>query len=281
MNDPLRLPPSDSVDEIASAIVDGQATAAEEALLATDPALAPRVAELQLTRDRIRALATESPIDSARRDAMIQRALSQTAPVVPLSSARRWRRPQPAVLGAAAAAILLVVGFGVLSRRSGDSEKFAAVGNTIGTSNDAASEAASGPGAALDSAGGRASAQAPTGASGSGTGSAAPAASLAAGAASTSPAATTALADLGSFSDEETLRTALRQNPGLLALPTSPSSAAKSFNADSSRCQIDAGNRAVATLRGRPVLIVVDPTSSTSPITIVDIETCTITLQPR
>jgi hypothetical protein len=110
--------------ELASAYLDGEATADERARVEGDPALLAEVERLRRVRD---AVAATSPAPPAQRDAAIAQALAAfdelqvdapTPPnVVPMSSRRRARWMQG--LTAAAAAVVLVLGGIVIANRGG------------------------------------------------------------------------------------------------------------------------------------------------------------------
>ena len=106
-------------DELASAYLDGEATAEEAALVEGDPRLSALVEELQAVKDLV-AAPVELPSDEAR-DQMIAQALDHPAPVVSLEKARRRMRPTPrqarAVLAAAAVvAAIAIVGVTVFQQ---------------------------------------------------------------------------------------------------------------------------------------------------------------------
>lgn len=101
-------------DELASAYLDGEATAEEAALVEGDPRLSTLVEELQAVKDLV-AAPVEPPSDEVR-DQMIAQALDHRAPVVPLESARRRLRPmtpRARVVLAAAAVVAAIAIVGV------------------------------------------------------------------------------------------------------------------------------------------------------------------------
>ena len=113
--------------ELASAYLDGEATADERARVEADPELLAEVARLRHIGD---AVAATSPASPAHRDAAIAAALSvfdelrvggPTAPtVVPIAS-RRHARWMQALTAAAAIAVLVLGGF-VIANRGGDDD---------------------------------------------------------------------------------------------------------------------------------------------------------------
>jgi hypothetical protein len=113
--------------ELASAYLDGEATADERARVEGDPALLAEVDRLRRVHD---AVAVVSPASPAQRDAAIAAALSAfdelrvDAPsppnVVSIAGRRRARLMQ--VLTAAAAAAVLVLGGFIIANRGGDDD---------------------------------------------------------------------------------------------------------------------------------------------------------------
>lgn len=125
------------LDELASAYLDGEATAEEAALVESDPNLQARVEELRIVRELV-AAPVEVPSDEVR-DQMIAQALDHRAPVVSLERARRRLRavpPQVRVVLAAAAVVvaIAVVGVTLFDRASRDGDRFA---DDMATSADA------------------------------------------------------------------------------------------------------------------------------------------------
>ena len=110
------------LDELASAYLDGEATAEETALVDSDPGLQARVEELRAVRDLV-AAPVEVPSDEVR-DQMIAQALDRRAPVISLETARRRLRaipPQARVILAAAAVVAAIALVGVtIFERQGD-----------------------------------------------------------------------------------------------------------------------------------------------------------------
>ena len=111
------------LDELASAYLDGEATAEEAALVESDPGLQALVEELRAIRDLV-ATPVEQPSDEVR-DEMVAQALAHRAPVVSMEKARRRLRsipPQARVILAAAAvvAVIAMVGVTVFERASDD-----------------------------------------------------------------------------------------------------------------------------------------------------------------
>lgn len=102
------------LDELASAYLDGEATAQEAALVESDPRLQALVEELRAVRNLV-AAPVEPPTGEVQ-DQMIARALDQRAPVVSLESGRRRLRsvpPQARVVLAAAAVVAVIAMVGV------------------------------------------------------------------------------------------------------------------------------------------------------------------------
>lgn len=116
-----RMTPEE-LDELASAYLDGEATAEEAALVESDPRLQELVEELRTVRELI-ATPVEVPSDEVR-DQMIARALDHRAPVVSMETARRRLRaipPQARVILAAAAVVAAIALVGVtIFERQGD-----------------------------------------------------------------------------------------------------------------------------------------------------------------
>jgi hypothetical protein len=132
-------PPVD--DELATALVDGEATPEEQARLADDPALAARVEQLRAVRAMVGATPEPPPAEAreqAIRAALAEAALAEAATSAPVAAgagsgpaagsppplppvdldARRNRR-RAWLPAAAAAAVALVLGFGALGALSG------------------------------------------------------------------------------------------------------------------------------------------------------------------
>ncbi|MDE0603482.1 MAG: hypothetical protein OXI18_03670 [bacterium] len=104
----------EELDELASAYLDGEATAGEAALVESDPHLQELVEELRAVRELI-AAPVEVPSDDVQ-DQMIARALDHRAPVVSMETARRRLRaipPQARVILAAAAVVAAIALVGV------------------------------------------------------------------------------------------------------------------------------------------------------------------------
>ncbi len=114
--DEPEVPAADPVDELASALVDGEALGAERAR-ADEPAVAARVAAFEAVAARVGA--PVDPPDDLARERAIRAALAAHSP------ARARRRP-PAWLPAAAAVAVVVVGLGLLVAAIGPSDDDAA-----------------------------------------------------------------------------------------------------------------------------------------------------------
>ena len=110
------------LDELASAYLDGEATAEEAALVESDPRLQELVEELRAIRE-LMAAPVDMPSDEVR-DQMIARALDHRAPVVSMETARRRLQaipPQARVILAAAAVVAAIALVGVtIFERQGD-----------------------------------------------------------------------------------------------------------------------------------------------------------------
>jgi hypothetical protein len=124
----------DPLDDLASAHLDGETTAAEAARVAADPELRARVARLATARDHLRGAAP--PVDPVRRDDAVAAALAafdlaatDPAPeagrvaVTPITAARRAiaSRRTLRLVGIAAAVILLAVAVPLIGRLGSDS----------------------------------------------------------------------------------------------------------------------------------------------------------------
>ncbi len=123
MNDERGHMTPQELDELASAYLDGEATAEEAVLVESDPPLQTLVEELRTVRDLV-AEPAELPSDEVR-DQMIARALDHRAPVVSLEKARHQLRtvaPQARVVLAAAAVVaaIAVVGVTIFQRQGSE-----------------------------------------------------------------------------------------------------------------------------------------------------------------
>ncbi|HEY1278027.1 MAG TPA: hypothetical protein VGF22_00045 [Acidimicrobiales bacterium] len=112
-------PSDDQRDELASAYLDGEATAAERARVEADPELVRRVAQLGVVRA---ALGAPGPSAGAEtRDHAIATALAAASPpaatVTPIERHRSSRRALT-ILGAAAAAVGVIAAVAVVATRS-------------------------------------------------------------------------------------------------------------------------------------------------------------------
>ena len=194
------VPDADPLDEIAAAIVDGEATDEERARVASDPVLAARVAAFEAVA---RLVATPvPPLPDDRREAAIAAALAAPPAagtnVVPMRRAPVWQR---AWLPAAAAVAVVVGGLGLLVATLGSA------GND--TDQDTAAEAPTEATAFAerDDAGGVASGPPTTAAQ------QLPGAGAAGGAAADSAVETSAApADLGDLPDVASLEALLRED---------------------------------------------------------------------
>jgi hypothetical protein len=129
------------LDELASALLDGESSPEDAARLADDPALRARVTaraeELRTVRE---ALTELPPVDPARRERAIVAALDAfdeppTATVTPLAPRRGLSPRAVRALGAAAVVLLLALMVPLLlNRDSGDDEaSFESTGAALGT----------------------------------------------------------------------------------------------------------------------------------------------------
>jgi hypothetical protein len=250
------------LDELVSAYVDGEATAAERARVESDPALLERAATFRGLRE---AIAADPPaVSDEQRRLLIARALAETpAPLAPVRSlaARRFSRVAP--IAAAAACIAAFFAFAtwlVSGQDTGDGDSASSAGAATTAVRDALSQAEMAPSAAGGS-------QDNTKAGPSTT--VATAATTRAGAAPF----------LGAFADEVALRQALRDSSRLSAAPTSTVTAPQS-SADGdafATCAIAVpadATRVDALLRGRPVTALVRGTTAE----VIDHMTCTRTV---
>jgi hypothetical protein len=244
--------PNDPLDELASAHLDGLTTAAEAARIDADPDLTARVEAMRAVRAQLRDL--RPPVDEGRREAAIAAALAafddpELAEVTPL---RRRHATRLRVIGAVAAVALLALLIPTVTRLGEQ-----------GPDDDLASEIQedhgdSGAGAERDSTFGAMESAPENDASDQATALEAPYAST------TTAGAMAALVTLGTFADEASLLTAVRE--ALIAPPGDPAPAPPSPAA--ARCQAAAGRAAegigsavvltaVAVLAERQVLVTV------------------------
>ena len=238
-----------TLDEIVSAYVDGEATAAERAQVEADPALLERVATFRRLHDAVATTAV--PASAEARRALIARALRDMAPPAAMVHPLRARRFAAAArpLAVAAAIIAAFIGFAALVANNDngeDSETFASSGAAI-TKRDqfAPPPAGAGDSAAMEAA------QTPT---------------TAASSASGAPlAAVSPPPFLGSFTDEAALRRALVEQTAKTA-PAQTQGSARTTS-DAAACPEIAGSAPSdatvyrAELRGKPVTIMVSGTS--------------------
>ena len=121
---------SSDLDELASAYLDGEATAEERALVEGDPALLARVADLQAVSG---ALSAEIELPTtAQRDAAIAAAVA-VSNVADLDVARARRRIRVASIAAALLVVLGAVGILVRATSSQSEDKFQTVAGSIGS----------------------------------------------------------------------------------------------------------------------------------------------------
>jgi hypothetical protein len=269
---PVGPPEASESEELAAAILDGEATPAELAR-ADEPAVA---AALAAQRRAAATLAVDVPVDEAARERSIAAALAVrdegTAAAAPRRAddladrrARRAAGTLPVLAAAAAVVVALVVGALALAGRSDDDEDLAA------TAEDSA------PTGAADAAGG---------ASGSGVDEAATALALG--------------LDLGAFDDVEHLVAAAARRADLAR---SSAATAEGSDADHAGSAEDAGaldpteapastvagpacapplpegtvvSTATAILDGRPVLVTVLDGDDGTVVQVVDAATCDV-----
>jgi hypothetical protein len=247
-----------SLDELASAYLDGVATPDERSRVEADPALLTRVEAFR----RVRHLLADAPAPPAGQpDAILARVLASRAlprPEDELADRRSARRPRSVRVVAAAAAVL-AVGFlaGALVLALRDRE---------GHDTTAASSATSAP-AALAGTGAAGNGGARTATDeGKATGAPAPEA--------TAPSATgrelaAPIGDLGTFTDEQALRAAIPPSGRSPAV----SAAGPTASPPASSCPTDAsGSWYTARLDGRPVLVVVEPAR----VRVIDATSCAL-----
>lgn len=145
----------DTLDEFASAHLDGATSPEEAARIAADPALQARVEELRAVRTSLQALPA---VDPARREAAITAALTafaeeadgagaEGAPIAPVTSlaavaARRRPTPKALKLAGVAAAVLLVAVLVPLLGKLGGSDDAAETAERSTNAQDGAGGAA-------------------------------------------------------------------------------------------------------------------------------------------
>jgi hypothetical protein len=122
MSDPGR-PPSDELDELASAYLDGEVTPDERAQVDADPDLVARVGELRAVRSALAAppgqpdaSTRERALAAARAEASARAAAGATMGTVASIERRRSRRAL-AVIGAVAAAVIAIALVAVVATR--------------------------------------------------------------------------------------------------------------------------------------------------------------------
>ena len=154
-------PSHDQRDELASAYLDGEATAAERARVEADPELVRRVTELGVVRAALGAPGPSAGPET--RDRAITAALAAASPpaatVTPIDRHRSSRRAL-VVLGAAAAAVAVIAAVAVVASRSSNTGTSTSAGVST-TARPAGSTATFGP--ETQSAGAAPTSAAPTG----------------------------------------------------------------------------------------------------------------------
>ena len=230
-----------TLDEIVSAYVDGAATPDERARVEADPALVARAATFRSIHTALAA--PDVPADDDLRQALITRALAQTAAIgATVHPLRNRRATALGPIVAAAAVIAMLLGLGTLL-----------VGSQDGGDSDSASTAA-----ATDSFDAQDKLGAPAAGATAGAG-------LGVRPAPTAEAAKGTPFYLGGFANEIDLRQAVavaRDQTATSAATTSPSRAAATTG-DTAQCgRTDPPGATIysADLRGRPVTVVVTQT---------------------
>lgn len=271
-HDPNQLDP---LDELASAHLDGQTTAAEAAQVDADAALAARVAALAAVRAAVRA--DLPPVDASRREATIAAALDafdddatdaatagpgQITPIAVAAARRRASRRSVQVIGAVAVAVLLALAVPLLGLLDSDSPSDDVATSVLEETAQDSAERAGGDGAA-----GAEDAQVP-------------------GATFALP--DDAIVDLGSFDDLDALEAAVGTHADAPlaadlddadAPPTAAGSATE--RAASTCADVRATEPRVltgtATLEGRPVLVFVHEASTGErTVTVLDAADCSV-----
>ena len=230
-----------SLDEIVSAYVDGAATPDERARVEADPALVERAATFRSIHTALAA--PDVPAGDDLRQALITRALAETA--VSVATVHPLRPRRSAALGpivAAAAVIAMFLGLGALL-----------VGSQDGSDSDSSTAAISDSFDAQD--------KLSTPAAGATAGSA----GLGVQSAPTAEAGTSTPTYLGGFNNEIDLRQAVvvaRDQTATSAATTSLSRAAAATSAAPQCGRTDPPGATIyaADLRGRPVTVVVTET---------------------
>lgn len=285
MTDPADpRPPSDDLDDLVSAHLDGATTPDEAALVEADPAAQARLVELRRVRDAVR---TPPPVDGAAREAAVAAALAafdldegderDRAPVTSLAevAARRSAAPRALRLVGIAAAVLLLAALVPLLAQLGTDDQ----DDLAGSSAEAFSESADatrvdGQDDAGDAAAG---ATAPPEAAGGEDAADAEAFSDLAG-----------LDDLGTFADLDDLLAAVRDQP---TAPTTTGAVAPDPVTElraAAPCSADLLDGSVAEppitvrramLAGRPVLVVVSGPVTTRTISVIAEDPCELVAQ--
>lgn len=147
MSDPSNL---EHLDEVLSAYVDGEATAAEVQLVESDASL---MAQAQSLRDLGAAIGSGPPPNPERKRAHLEAAMGafqstplvspipaeQTAPVVDLASRRRGPAGMPRWLTAVAASVVVVGGIGFVATQNSEDSLDTAADSGAATSEPMAS----------------------------------------------------------------------------------------------------------------------------------------------
>lgn len=275
--------PSDDLDQLVSAHLDGATTPEEAARIEADPAARARLAQLRGVRD---ALRTPTPVDAGARETAVAAALAafdderDLAPVTSLAEVAARRSPAPRALrlvGIAAAVLLLAALVPLLTEVGGDDQDDVAgsAADALAESDDAATADRS-EGAGDDGGGGDvAEAPATAGAEDGQSTEAADAFG-----------ALDQLDDLGAFATVDDLLAAARDEPAAPTTAAAPDEAA-TFRSDAScLAELLEGSAAEppitvrgAQLDGQPVLVVESGPPTARTISVVTEQPCRLLAQ--
>ena len=147
MTDPTPSP--DALDELVSAVLDGEADAAERARVESDPALRARLAELRAVRDKVAA--EVAPLDTVTATRLRHAALDATSDARP---ARGTRSPRVGrwLASVAAVVLLIAIAIPVLGSLGGESNYDSADSGGDSASESTVDESLSGAAAVQESA---------------------------------------------------------------------------------------------------------------------------------
>ena len=245
-------------DELASAYLDGAASAEETIQVESDPALLARVDELRAVRQ---ALGELPPVDAARRDAAVDAALAafdddalatalRPATVTPLAPRRGLSAGAIKALSAAAVVLLLILVPLLLFDGSGDDDaaSFDATGDAMEGAEDG----------------------------GAGAETAEEAADTTVAAPSSGGTESNALSDVGSYEDLDALAAAV----AFALTEDRTTDPAFTLSPDTARCVTDAppgAETGAATMGGEPVEVLVTANSDgTRTLTVYDRTSCLV-----